>query len=200
MTDGIQKGAGNAYALQAPPNLLSLYPDWQSFAQAWATGQVFTDLRLNPEGWNPLGTSLNRVNLLKDTTATAMGLTASAVPDEAFAKLRDLASTAQSTANGKTKAEMGTYLGHGLIGKDNPNSLHFSFAAKLVLVTELAASGRSFAIFIRPANTYAAFAQYSTTWIAYPTVSWNGNNMSWYANETRWQLSGRTTYSYLAIG
>lgn len=84
MTDGIQKGAGNAYALQAPPNLLSLYPDWQSFAQAWATGQVFTDLRLNPEGWNPLGTSLNKENLLKDATAALYGKTDTITPDEIF--------------------------------------------------------------------------------------------------------------------
>ena len=135
MTDGIQKGSGNAYALQTVANAASLYPTYEQFIQAFATGQLFTDLKLNPEGWDSLGTSLNKANLLKDATAIAMGLTASAVPDEALEKLRALVTSAQSTANGKLGYTSGTF------SYSYPYAtINFGFSPKVVFISTISSN------------------------------------------------------------
>ena len=89
MTDGVQKGSGNAYSLRTVPNALSLYPTYEDFIRAFASGQIFTDLKINTPGWNTTGTALNKANLLSDAVETAIwGSTANRTPNQALEKLR----------------------------------------------------------------------------------------------------------------
>ena len=147
MTDGIQKGAGNAYRLQAPANALSLYPTHESLVEALASGEFFADLKLNPEGWNPLGTSLSKANLLKDATAALYGKTAAAVPDDIFAAIRPLITTAQNTANSAPKIELVSYSGTGT----STNTIYFSIKPKIVIVSNLSTDGYH-GIFVYPSS------------------------------------------------
>ena len=90
------------------------------------------------------GTFWNKQNVLKDATAALYGKTAAAVPDEIFAAIRPLITAAQNTANTKSRIESGYYTGTGSGGANSPNSLRFSFAPKLVMLTVEFTPGRPF--------------------------------------------------------
>lgn len=134
MTDGIQKGSGNAYALQTVANAASLYPTYEQFIQAFATGQLFADLKLNSEGWDPLGTSLNKTSLLKDATAALYGKSAAAVPDDIFAAIRPLITAAHNVV----KFQSGTFTGTG-----NNSEISIGFRPKLLLASQTKKSSDS---------------------------------------------------------
>lgn len=75
MQDGIIKGTGNSRYLKSVQNFLTLYPTYQSFAQALVSGTLPIDFNgINAAGWNQIGTALNKANLLSDATASLLGL------------------------------------------------------------------------------------------------------------------------------
>lgn len=80
------------------------------------------------------GTPLNKATLLKDVTASILDLPNTAVPDDAFAKIKDLIDIATNSANSKAQITTGSYVGTGTYGANNPNSLTFNFAPKIVLI------------------------------------------------------------------
>lgn len=85
MQDGIIKGTGNSRYLKSIADFLTQYPTYNDFAAALAAGTLPIDLNgINETGWDQLGTALNKTNLLSDETATALGLTSEAVPDDAW--------------------------------------------------------------------------------------------------------------------
>ena len=214
MTDGIQKGSGNAYALQTVANAASLYPTYEQFIQAFATGQLFADLRLNPEGWDPLGTSLNKTNLLKDTTAALYGKTAAATPDEILAVIRLLITAANNTANSKAKIQIISYVGTGTYGEENPTVITFSFSPEMIFL----ARSSDYLRFTKNVSTSYAendFFSYSFSdpqggANGYGKKSNDGKTFSMYAVPKSTQYPGRAagsqnnsagvTYSYIAIG
>lgn len=85
MKDSILKGAGNSRFLK------SAVPAGTSWADALAMLQAGTfpiDFNgINAEGFQQVGTPLNKANLLKDATAAQIGLPASATPDDMFQAL-----------------------------------------------------------------------------------------------------------------
>ncbi len=89
MKNGIIKGGGNSRYLKSVPDFLAQYPDYDSFAQAMASGTLPIDLNgVNPQGWTQLGTPLDAANLLSDPTAGSMGLSEEeSTPDVAFSHL-----------------------------------------------------------------------------------------------------------------
>lgn len=88
MQDAMIKGTGNSRYLKAPEDLLARYPTWQDAAAAMIAGTFEFDLNgLNPNGWTQLGTNMNKANVLTDATATSLGLTSAATPNDAFAAL-----------------------------------------------------------------------------------------------------------------
>lgn len=83
MQDRITKHTGNSRYLKSVENFLSLYPTYESFAQALIAGTLPIDLNgINADGWVQQGTPLNKASLLKDTTAALYGLGSDAVPDD----------------------------------------------------------------------------------------------------------------------
>ena len=213
MTDGIQKGTGNAYSLQTVANILTLYPTYEEFAQAFATGQLFTDLKLNPEGWDPLGTSLNKANLLSDETAAMYGKPATAVPDDILAAIKPLITAAQNTANKKAKIEVVRYTGTGTYGEENPTTVKFSFTPLLIwLVGDL-----TFRFPERVPTEYIKNGFFSesnnsagTRYNGYGKRSEDGKTYSMYAEYVGGGYEGSTAYgqrnaigaiyAYIAIG
>lgn len=157
------------------------------------------------------GTPLNKANLLTDSTASSIGLSASATPNQAFQTLRNLISTAQNTANGRAKIEFGSYVGTGTGGSDNPTGITFSGQVKFVAIgtNGVSSSGYSatteFVYFIRDVNR-AISTESSTTQsgsvLSELDVSWSGNRVEWYnmkgAGYGQFNDSGKT-YKYVGI-
>ena len=211
MTDGVKKGAGNSRYLKSVSNFLSLYPTYEKFAQALIAGTLPIDLNgINAAGWSTQGTTLNKANLLADATATGMGLTAAATPNQAFAQLRALIATAQNTANGRANIAAGSYVGTGTFGETNPNSLTFGFKPQLVIISYTTEALGCYAF---PAfslgSTYRTKSYYywgahnlsNTALNATRTAKISGNTLIWYSDNADFQLNYRNTrYNYLAIG
>lgn len=88
MIDSVLKGTGNSRFLK------SAVPAGTSWADALAMLQAGTfpiDFNgINTEGFQQVGTPLNKANLLKDGTAGIIGLPTSATPDEMFSALARL--------------------------------------------------------------------------------------------------------------
>lgn len=205
MTDGIQKGTGNAYALQTVANALSLYPTHEAFMQAWAAGQVFADLKINPEGWDPLGTSLNKANLLKDATAALYGLGSDATPDNIFGKRL-------------LRVATGSYRGNDQdMTKDNPKILRFGFKPEITIIQD----DNAMLYTINRANGALVFpwdAVFFTQEGSYPINTTNGNSTAtsiyfkklddgalFYLGNTGYDYSrilnsSAAKYNYIAIG
>lgn len=73
MRDGITTQSGNSRYLKSVENFLSLYPTYEAFANALIAGTLPVDLNgINPAGWQQLGTSLSKANLLSDETESAI--------------------------------------------------------------------------------------------------------------------------------
>lgn len=85
MIDSVLKGTGNSRFLK------SAVPAWTSWADALAMLQAGTfpiDFNgINTEGFQQVGTPLNKANLLKDATAAQIGLPPSTTPDGMFQAL-----------------------------------------------------------------------------------------------------------------
>lgn len=91
MIDSVLKGTGNSRFLK------SAVPAGTSWADALAMLQAGTfpiDFNgINTEGFQQVGTPLNKANLLKDGTAGIISLPTSATPDEMFSALARLTGT-----------------------------------------------------------------------------------------------------------
>lgn len=112
MQDGIIAGNGNSRYLKTVAAALSLYPDYESFMAALIAGTFPIDFNgINASGWVQQGTPLNKANLFSDTTASALGLTASNTPNDALAKLKQLIDSSNSNANTRAKIATGSYIG-----------------------------------------------------------------------------------------
>lgn len=100
MHDSIPKGDGTSRTLKSVENFLELYPTYQDFALALINGTLPVDIGINADGWLVLGMALAKMNLLRDETATELGIDnpADATVDDAFLAVRDrLVGTKDST-------------------------------------------------------------------------------------------------------
>ena len=97
----------------------------------------------------------------------------------------------------KVQIETGSYVGTGTAGSDNPNTLTFGFAAKLVIVF---LSGTKWAMFINN-NTSGNKGVSATANYGNNAYTFSGNSVSWYSNSANYQLNDSgTDYYYIAIG
>lgn len=100
MLDSVPKGEGNSRFLKSVDDFMEKYPTYQDFAAALVAGTMPVDIGLNADGWLVLGMALAKMNLLRDETATELGIDnpADATVDDAFLALRDrLVGTKDST-------------------------------------------------------------------------------------------------------
>lgn len=88
---------------------------------------------------------------------------------------------------GAPKIEMGSYVGTGTYGADNPNSLTFSFVPKVLLIVEY---------------VWLYGKDSGSTGSYYATLTWTDNTVSWYYSSSadRQLNKSGTTYNYVAIG
>lgn len=207
MTDTIIKGTGNSRTLKTVPNAAALYPDFDAFLAALVAGTLPIDIGpLNPTGLQQQGTDLTKGNLLTDDTATGMGLTAEATPNDALAKLRALVTTAQNTANVRSRAEFGSYMGTGMQGEQNKNTLTFNIPWELLIISADQSGISKIGIFLygtgfgmsENVGRFSGSDVYGFMLTAsYP----NRNTLSWYGYDAYAQLNDKNrTYYYIAIG
>lgn len=135
MQDTIIKGTGNSRSLKIPAGSVTVYQSVTELVQAMESGNFPIDIGpLNLAGLQQKGTDLTKANLLTDALCTALGLATTATPTQAMEKILAMAASAQSTANEKCALASGYYTGTGMYGVNNPNSLSFSFAPKVVAI------------------------------------------------------------------
>lgn len=81
-----------------------------------------------------LGDPPTKANLLQDATASALGLdpTKNPVVDDAFMRIADEMTELNDLVLSRTQMQFGSYDGAGTSGSDNPNTLTFDFAPKIV--------------------------------------------------------------------
>lgn len=97
------------------------------------------------------------------------------------------------------KITMGSYVGTGTAGEDNPNSLTFDFEPKLVFVGEVGSDVQARMIYGTRSGDIRNGANVNISMI----LTWNGNTVSWYNDDTNanHQLNyPGETYNYVAIG
>lgn len=214
MTDTIAKGSGNSRTLKTVPNALTLYPDFSAMMAALIDGTFPIDLGpLNDAGLQVHGTDLGKDTLLADATeASIWGAAANRTVDQALAQLRALVSTAQSTANGKLRAEVGTY--DGTVTSDSnggEKKLTFSFYPHLVIVQPVlqisgnnnSKTGAATAPLVMIRNSIITRIAATRSGAANLDVSieWSNNSVLWrsgFANAA--QMMSIFRYGYLAIG
>ena len=83
MTDGLIKETGNSRLLKSTGALVPA--NYEAFRALLISSGLPIDMLLNPDGWQIIGTLLNKLTLLKDTTALEYGLSGDdATPANAF--------------------------------------------------------------------------------------------------------------------
>lgn len=98
----------------------------------------------------------------------------------------------------RSRIEVGSYVGTGTYGEDNPNSLTFGFEPKIIWIAPV--SGTNISATIRR-DTNEGVAIYAATNIYSLTTSWSGNTVTWYTSSKTYQLNGSgVAYSYIALG
>lgn len=95
MTDTVIKGNGKSRKVKAPSDMPDTYEQWRA---KMLSGDAYIDMSLNGDGCDVVGTPLSKDTLLKDATATKLGLSSTEkTVDAAINKLFTYAS------DGKTK-------------------------------------------------------------------------------------------------
>ena len=111
---------------------------------------------------------------------------------------------AQIAANGGCRIATGSYVGNGGFGSGSPNTVTCGFPPKFVIVSNIQlVNGRYWWLLMVNPFTAAieGLPNFSTT-AQKITVSWSGNNVSWYGSTAAsYQLNeAGTTYSWVAFG
>lgn len=100
MIDGMIKGNGNSRYLKSA---LSSAATWEEFRDALIAGTLPVDLNgIQTDGWQQLGTPLNKASLLKEATAAKFGMDDEAVPDDVLNYIGDLIKVSAYTDTGTT--------------------------------------------------------------------------------------------------
>ena len=147
----------------------------------------------------------NKTEILTAATAALYGLGADAVPDEVFALLKTLVDDAQTSADEKTKIQVGSYVGTGTYGDTNPIGLTAPGKPKFVFVAQKAQSASSAQgyYFTAVVNQETAMVERvatnsTSTDAHFVQLSWGDKTVSWYsiANAERQLNTSGTEYVY----
>ena len=77
----------------------------------------------------------SKTNTITATTLSQLGLSADKLPNDAFQQIKTLIDNVQSSTDSKARIQIGSYVGTGTYGADNPCSLTFDFAPQIVIIT-----------------------------------------------------------------
>jgi hypothetical protein len=150
-----------------------------------------------------VGDALNKANLLPDTVATAIGLTGNPQVKDALGALQTLASS-------KARIDTGSYVGTGVCGVSNPNTLTFPKKPIMLLIFKDAGISddvsNQLAVFYpyvltdnyRGASFYRGLGQFTTS--GDENSKYSNNILSWYSNIEALQMNiSAITYTWAAF-
>lgn len=180
---------GTDYDTLYPKTVAAQIDDVYSKSETYSKSQLYTQSQL-----------YTRQQILSDTTKTLFGLGSNAIPDDVFSWIGQEA----------PRIETGTYVGTGVKGEANPNSLTFGFIPKVVFVVPDARTQRGNGmILVQGASTFGGFGTFYTTTgtetLTNVLISWSGKSVSWYCptdyeGEVYQQNESGVTYHYVAFG
>ena len=78
----------------------------------------------------------SKTDTITATTLSQLGLSADKLPNDAFQQIKTLIDNVQSSADSKARFQMGSYVGTGTYGENNPCSLTFDFVPKVVYISQ----------------------------------------------------------------
>lgn len=205
MVDTIIKGTGNSRSIKTVPNIKAMISSLDDLLDLFIDGFPVDIGPLNPTGVQVKGTDLTKANLLTDETAALYGKTGAAVPDEIFSVIAPYL----SKIGEKAKIAVGSYVGSGKYGPNNPNNLIFPFNPHVVFVYF---DSRNLGIFMCDWLT-GTFQDYGYNALFLTSTAQGKlyarkvqNTLYWYSNigssaDISSQFnSDNTTYYYTAIG
>ena len=156
------------------------------------------------------GDPLSKATFLKDDTATLFGLDNTALPDDVLVAIKTM-------FDGRVRIAHGTYLGTGVYGVNNKNSLTFPFAPEVLILYRAGNIGIVSGSKDNAEGFYAILPKQTTVFktVAYDGsyyrdetiyISFSGQTVTWYMDYSysnnagaQFNASG-TTYGYIAIG
>ena len=156
------------------------------------------------------GDPLSKATFLKDDTATLFGLDNTALPDDVLVAIKTM-------FDGRVRIAHGTYLGTGVYGVNNKNSLTFPFAPEVLILYRAGNIGIVSGSKDYAEGFYAILPKQTTAFVtvAYGGeyynketiyISFSGQTVTWYMDYSysnnagaQFNASG-TTYGYIAIG
>ena len=145
-------------------------------------------------------------------TLGQLGLGADKLPNDAFQQIKTLINNAQTSADNKAKIQIGSYVGTGTYGVNNPCSLTFDFVPKYLWVSSSGTAGIwNYAVnnniglhYMSGITSCSAFITGQSNSVY---ISVSGKTISWYLardineNKAKCQFNGSgTTYFYVAFG
>ena len=157
----------------------------------------------------------SKTDTITATTLSQLGLSANKLPNDAFQQIKTLIDNVQSSSDSKARFQMGSYVGTGTYGNNNPCSLTFDFEPEFVFVFRYNSA-------IAPFYTHNASTSTRTDcmiWLNKSSCEMNEssiniisfdestNTLSWYIERPenyvealmQLNLSGET-FKYIAVG
>ena len=163
----------------------------------------------------------SKTNTITAETLSQLGLSADKLPNDAFQQIKTLIDNVQTSTDSKARIQIGSYVGTGTYGANNPCSLTFDFEPNIVAIfakhsvygysDALSLEDNYSAMFIKDV-TFSTMESFESSKVYYHTVSWANNKLSWYsfakdqygqtfAGNSKTQLNQEAViYYYYAIG
>ena len=102
------------------------------------------------------------------------------------------------------RIEVGSYVGTGTYGADNPNSLTFGFEPKLLIIRNAGSSHEYLFLSTVKSGRYVSFSlsrSGSSAGSYTGVITLSGNIVSWYADDSQAQMNlSNNTFHYIALG
>jgi hypothetical protein len=156
------------------------------------------------------GDALNKANLLPDAVATALGLPGNPQVSDALAKVKILIDNNTTLANSKARIDTGSYVGTGVYGDSNPNTLTFPERPIMLLIfKDVGISGppdyrlAAFYPYVLPgdylnASFYRGLGSFQTS--NNEMSKYSNNILSWYTTSANAQMNvSGITYTWAAF-
>ncbi len=140
-----------------------------------------------------VGTPLNKENLLPDTTATKLGLTSAATPNDALLALLAKIQGTQTDLLKYSRIEVGSYTGTDNCGESNPNTLTFERTPQIVFILGGRPQSSDTGVGILLSGCESALTFLGSGESGILAVTWSGKTVSWYV--TQMMSAGGSTYS-----
>ena len=133
----------------------------------------------------------SKTDTITATTLSQLGLSANKLPNDAFQQIKTLIDNVQTSTDSKARIQIGSYVGTGTYGANNPCTLTFDFAPNIVAIFAkhseygyggdvLSLEDNFSATFIKDV-TFSTMEWFNSSKVYYHTVSWVNNKLSWYS-------------------